>query len=72
VVTIKYSKADQLFERRKKAVANGVGVVSPEPHKHLEDLRGFCDEHDIMLIFNEIQSDFCRIGIWPVGKINRA
>lgn len=42
----------------------GEGGFNPVPQKYLEGLREFCDEHGIMLIFDEVQSGFCRTGHW--------
>lgn len=42
----------------------GEGGFNPIPQKYIEGLRSFCDEHGVMLIFDEIQSGFCRTGHW--------
>jgi len=42
----------------------GEGGFNPVPQKYLEGLREFCDEHGILLIFDEVQSGFCRTGHW--------
>lgn len=42
----------------------GEGGFNPIPQKYLEGLRSFCDDHGAMLIFDEIQSGFCRTGHW--------
>ncbi|MFT7588324.1 MAG: 4-aminobutyrate aminotransferase/(S)-3-amino-2-methylpropionate transaminase [Limisphaerales bacterium] len=42
----------------------GEGGFNPTPPKYLEGLRKFCDEHGIMLIFDEVQSGFARTGYW--------
>lgn len=42
----------------------GEGGFNPIPQKYLEGLREFCTEHGIMLIFDEVQSGFCRTGHW--------
>ncbi|NEV93343.1 aspartate aminotransferase family protein [Psychroflexus sp. YR1-1] len=42
----------------------GEGGFNPIPPKYMEGLRSFCDEHGVMLIFDEIQSGFCRTGHW--------
>ena len=39
------------------------GVVVP-PDDFLPKLRRFCDDHDVVLIFDEIYSGFCRTGRW--------
>ncbi|NND31185.1 MAG: aspartate aminotransferase family protein [Saprospiraceae bacterium] len=42
----------------------GEGGFNPVPQKYLEGLRGFCDQHGVMLILDEIQSGFARTGHW--------
>jgi len=42
----------------------GEGGINPAPEKYLKGLREFCDEHGIMLIFDEVQSGFGRTGNW--------
>jgi 4-aminobutyrate aminotransferase/(S)-3-amino-2-methylpropionate transaminase len=42
----------------------GEGGFNPIPQTYLEGLRAFCDVHGIMLIFDEVQSGFCRTGHW--------
>lgn len=42
----------------------GEGGFNPIPQKYLEGLRSFCDDHGVVLIFDEIQSGFCRTGHW--------
>lgn len=42
----------------------GEGGFNPTPKKYLEGLRSFCDEHGVMLIFDEVQSGFGRTGYW--------
>lgn len=42
----------------------GEGGINPAPKKYLEGLRKFCDDHGIMLIFDEVQSGFGRTGNW--------
>lgn len=39
------------------------GIVVP-PDDFLQKLREFCDEHDLVLIFDEIYTGFCRTGKW--------
>jgi 4-aminobutyrate aminotransferase/(S)-3-amino-2-methylpropionate transaminase len=39
-----------------------VDLISPK--KYLKGLRAFCDEYGIALIFDEVQSGFCRTGKW--------
>ncbi len=45
-------------------VVQGEGGFNPAPKRYLEGLRAFCDDHGIMLIFDEVQSGFCRTGHW--------
>ncbi|NBC27496.1 MAG: aminotransferase class III-fold pyridoxal phosphate-dependent enzyme [Bacteroidetes bacterium] len=42
----------------------GEGGINPAPEKYLKGLRKFCDDHGIMLIFDEVQSGFGRTGNW--------
>ena len=42
----------------------GEGGINPAPEKYLKGLRKFCDNHGIMLIFDEVQSGFGRTGNW--------
>jgi 4-aminobutyrate aminotransferase/(S)-3-amino-2-methylpropionate transaminase len=42
----------------------GEGGINPAPQKYLKGLRKFCDDHGIMLIFDEVQSGFGRTGNW--------
>lgn len=45
-------------------VVQGEGGFNVVPEKYLKALRAFCDEHGIVLIFDEIQSGFARTGQW--------
>lgn len=45
-------------------VVQGEGGFNVAPAKYLEGLREFCDQYGIMLIFDEVQSGFCRTGKW--------
>ncbi|MEQ9415521.1 MAG: aminotransferase class III-fold pyridoxal phosphate-dependent enzyme, partial [Cyclobacteriaceae bacterium] len=45
-------------------VVQGEGGFNVTPKSYLEGLRAFCDEFGIMLIFDEVQSGFCRTGKW--------
>jgi 4-aminobutyrate aminotransferase/(S)-3-amino-2-methylpropionate transaminase len=45
-------------------VVQGEGGFNPAPKKYIEGLRSFCDKHGIVLIFDEVQSGFCRTGKW--------
>lgn len=42
----------------------GEGGINPAPEKYLKGLRKFCDDHGILLIFDEVQSGFGRTGNW--------
>jgi 4-aminobutyrate aminotransferase/(S)-3-amino-2-methylpropionate transaminase len=42
----------------------GEGGFIPAPTAYLEGLRSICDEHEIVLIFDEVQSGFARTGRW--------
>lgn len=44
-------------------VAGSVGIYPP-PKGYLEKLRQICDEHDILLIFDEVITGFGRLGSW--------
>jgi 4-aminobutyrate aminotransferase/(S)-3-amino-2-methylpropionate transaminase len=45
-------------------VVQGEGGFAVAPPPYLEGLRRVCDRHGIVLIFDEIQSGFCRTGRW--------
>ncbi len=45
-------------------VVQGEGGFNIAPKRYIEGLREFCDEFGIMLIFDEVQSGFCRTGKW--------
>lgn len=45
-------------------VVQGEGGFNVVPKTYLEGLRDFCDEHGIVLIFDEVQSGFGRTGAW--------
>jgi 4-aminobutyrate aminotransferase/(S)-3-amino-2-methylpropionate transaminase len=45
-------------------VVQGEGGFNPVPKRYLDGLRTFCDEYGIALIFDEVQSGFCRTGKW--------
>lgn len=45
-------------------VIQGEGGFNPVPATYLEGLREFADRHGIVLIFDEVQSGFCRTGKW--------
>ena len=40
----------------------GEGGFYPAPNDFLQGLRGICNEHGIVLVFDEIQTGFCRTG----------
>ena len=42
----------------------GEGGFIPAPPGYLQGLREICDEEGILLIFDEVQSGFCRTGRW--------
>jgi 4-aminobutyrate aminotransferase/(S)-3-amino-2-methylpropionate transaminase len=42
----------------------GEGGFYVAPFEYLRGLREICDQHGIMLIFDEVQSGFCRTGKW--------
>lgn len=45
-------------------VVQGEGGFNVAPKAYLEGLRRVCDRHGIVLIFDEVQSGFCRTGRW--------
>ncbi len=45
-------------------LVRGEGGFNVAPKKYVEGLRKFCDDHGIVLIFDEVQSGFCRTGKW--------
>lgn len=45
-------------------LVQGEGGFNIAPQKYIEGLRRFCDKHGIVLIFDEVQSGFCRTGRW--------
>ena len=45
-------------------LVQGEGGFNVVPKKYLEGLRKFCDQHGIILIFDEVQTGFCRTGKW--------
>jgi len=45
-------------------LVQGEGGFTVAPQAYVEGLRDFCDEHGIMLIFDEVQSGFARTGAW--------
>ncbi len=49
-------------------LVQGEGGFNVAPPRYVEGLRKFCDKHGIVLIFDEVQSGFCRTGKW--GAMN--
>ncbi|CAN5194722.1 4-aminobutyrate--2-oxoglutarate transaminase [soil metagenome] len=45
-------------------LVQGEGGFNIVPKKYVEGLREFCDRNGIMLIFDEVQTGFCRTGKW--------
>ncbi|MBD79956.1 MAG: 4-aminobutyrate--2-oxoglutarate transaminase [Crocinitomicaceae bacterium] len=45
-------------------LVQGEGGFTVAPKAYIEGLREFCDQHGIMLIFDEVQSGFSRTGKW--------
>jgi len=45
-------------------VVQGEGGFNVAPKAYLRGLRTICDKHGIVLIFDEVQSGFCRTGTW--------
>lgn len=45
-------------------LVQGEGGFHVAPTKYVQGLREICDEFGIMLIFDEVQSGFCRTGAW--------
>jgi 4-aminobutyrate aminotransferase / (S)-3-amino-2-methylpropionate transaminase / 5-aminovalerate transaminase len=45
-------------------LVQGEGGFNVAPKKYVQGLRKLCDEFGIMLIFDEVQSGFCRTGAW--------
>ncbi|PRQ02692.1 aspartate aminotransferase family protein [Enhygromyxa salina] len=55
--------ADQIAAIIIEPVQGEAGFVVAPP-AYLQGLREICDRHGIMLIFDEVQSGFCRSGYW--------
>lgn len=49
-------------------IIQGEGGFVPVHAKYLQGLRKICDEHGIMLIFDEVQTGFCRTGKWAAAE----
>ncbi len=45
-------------------LVQGEGGFNVAPKSYVEGLRKLCDEYGIQLIFDEVQSGFCRTGAW--------
>jgi 4-aminobutyrate aminotransferase / (S)-3-amino-2-methylpropionate transaminase / 5-aminovalerate transaminase len=45
-------------------LVQGEGGFNVAPKRYIEGLRDFCDRYGIVLIFDEVQSGFCRTGKW--------
>ncbi|GJM32594.1 MAG: 4-aminobutyrate--2-oxoglutarate transaminase [Saprospiraceae bacterium] len=45
-------------------LVQGEGGFNVAPKSYVKGLRKLCDEYGIMLIFDEVQSGFCRTGAW--------
>lgn len=45
-------------------VVQGEGGFNVAPKSYVKGLRKICNEHGIQLIFDEVQSGFCRTGAW--------
>lgn len=45
-------------------LVQGEGGFNVAPKSYVKGLREICDEHGIQLIFDEVQSGFCRTGAW--------
>ncbi|MEQ9425419.1 MAG: aspartate aminotransferase family protein [Cyclobacteriaceae bacterium] len=45
-------------------LVQGEGGFNVAPKEYVEGLREFCDRYGIMLIFDEVQSGFCRTAKW--------
>jgi len=45
-------------------LVQGEGGFNVAPKKYIQGLRDFCDRNGTMLIFDEVQSGFCRTGKW--------
>lgn len=45
-------------------LVQGEGGFNAAPKRYIEGLREFCDEFGIILIFDEVQTGFCRTGKW--------
>ncbi|WP_139101707.1 aminotransferase class III-fold pyridoxal phosphate-dependent enzyme, partial [Acinetobacter baumannii] len=48
-------------------IAGSAGVIDP-PIGLLQSLREICDQHDILLIFDEVITGFGRLGTWTAAE----
>jgi 4-aminobutyrate aminotransferase / (S)-3-amino-2-methylpropionate transaminase / 5-aminovalerate transaminase len=49
-------------------LVQGEGGFNIAPKRYIQGLREFCDEFGIMLIFDEVQTGFCRTGKWGASE----
>jgi 4-aminobutyrate aminotransferase/(S)-3-amino-2-methylpropionate transaminase len=49
-------------------VVQGEGGFNVAPRRYIEALRAYCDEHGVVLIFDEVQSGFARTGRWSAWE----
>ncbi len=49
-------------------LVQGEGGFNIAPKKYVDGLRKFCDKYGIVLIFDEVQSGFCRTGHWAASE----
>lgn len=45
-------------------LVQGEGGFNIAPKEYIKRLRDFCDKHHVILIFDEVQTGFCRTGKW--------
>ncbi|MBI3647642.1 MAG: acetylornithine transaminase [Actinobacteria bacterium] len=48
----------------------GEGGVRPLPHEYLQEVRALCDEHDVLLVADEVQSGSGRCGDWLAASLS--
>lgn len=49
-------------------LVQGEGGFNVAPRPYVAGLRKLCDQHGILLIFDEVQSGFCRTGKWSAAE----
>lgn len=49
-------------------LVQGEGGFNVAPRAYVEGLRKICDEHGIALVFDEVQTGFCRTGSWAASE----